>query len=386
MQNNHYVSVRQFGARGDGKSDDTEAIRAAIAALPPRGGVLFFPPGHYLTDTIVAPAYTTILAHSAWTYAWQYEAQLEASGTIISPVREDQPCLIDARAKKGTRFIGLHLHGQKMGKAMHGIFTSNGESGLNSSSDTPAGEQNLVVDDCRIAFFSGSGFYGYRAWVWCIRHSIFFGNGLDGIDAFSSYDAFVIDNQLSGNGRHGMAIDSSVTITANRIEHNGQAGIEIISPHYSQHLQITGNLFCTNRAPAIEIPGGLPGGDSLAVTDPCYAGRHNWDGVPGGRARAIAITGNTMRNSGYAFKEPGDRSCHVRFVGVEGLVFTGNSLTQAEAADAPCYGMVLEKLSDSVIANNALCRGGRIELINDKGGHQNLVIANNAGSLCSKAE
>ena len=71
MQNNHYVSVRQFGARGDGKSDDTEAIRAAIAALPPRGGVLFFPPGHYLTDTIVAPAYTTILAHSACPYAWQ---------------------------------------------------------------------------------------------------------------------------------------------------------------------------------------------------------------------------------------------------------------------------------------------------------------------------
>lgn len=379
------INVRRFGARGDGKTDDTAAIREAIAALPPRGGVLFFPPGHYLSDTIVAPAFTTLMAHSAWTYAWPWDDQETASGTIISPVREDQTCLIDARGKKGTRFVGLHLHGQKKGKAMHGIFTSNSDSGQNGSPDNKAGEQNLVIDDCRIAFFTGSGFYSYRAWVWCIRHSIFFGNGLDGIDGFSSYDAFIIDNQLSGNGRHGLSLDSSITVSGNRIEHNGQAGIEVISPHYPQHLQITGNLFCSNHGPAIEIPGGLPGGDSKAVTDPCYVGRENWDGAPGGHARAIAITGNTLRGSGSAFKEPCDRSCHARFVGVEGLVFSGNVLNQAEGEGGPFYGLVLERLTDSVIANNSMCRGARLELIHDKGGHRNIANTNNIGSLCSKA-
>jgi hypothetical protein len=159
----------------------------------------------------------------------------------------------------------------------------------------------------------------------------------------------------------------------------------VIGPYYPHHLQITGNMFDCNRGPAIEIPGGLPGGDPKDFTDPCYVGRKNWDGVPGRHARGIAITGNTMHGSGCSFKEPCDRSCHVRFVGMEGLAFTGNSLL-SDGEAGPCYGMVLETLTDSVIANNAMCRCAKRELIHDKGGHKNTVIANNPGSLRAKAD
>lgn len=46
------VSVGLFGARGDGQSDDTAPIQAAIGSVPP-GGTLVFPPGTYriATDT-----------------------------------------------------------------------------------------------------------------------------------------------------------------------------------------------------------------------------------------------------------------------------------------------------------------------------------------------
>ena len=37
--------VRQFGAKGDGTGDDTDAVKKAIASLPRYGGVLYFPPG-----------------------------------------------------------------------------------------------------------------------------------------------------------------------------------------------------------------------------------------------------------------------------------------------------------------------------------------------------
>jgi hypothetical protein len=40
------VDVRRHGARGDGRTDDSAAIRAAVAAMTP-GSVLFFPPGRY---------------------------------------------------------------------------------------------------------------------------------------------------------------------------------------------------------------------------------------------------------------------------------------------------------------------------------------------------
>lgn len=44
------VSVRDFGARGDGETVDTAAIQAAVDALP-QGGILRFPPGTYRIES-----------------------------------------------------------------------------------------------------------------------------------------------------------------------------------------------------------------------------------------------------------------------------------------------------------------------------------------------
>ena len=40
--------VKTYGALGDGTTDDTTAIQAALAAIPAAGGVLYFPAGRYL--------------------------------------------------------------------------------------------------------------------------------------------------------------------------------------------------------------------------------------------------------------------------------------------------------------------------------------------------
>ena len=45
------VNVRDFGAVGDGETNDTVAIQTAIACLP-AGGRLIFPPGCYLTSPL----------------------------------------------------------------------------------------------------------------------------------------------------------------------------------------------------------------------------------------------------------------------------------------------------------------------------------------------
>ena len=47
------ISVRDFGATGDGVTLDTSAIQAAIEACTNMGGgTVFLPPGNYLTGTI----------------------------------------------------------------------------------------------------------------------------------------------------------------------------------------------------------------------------------------------------------------------------------------------------------------------------------------------
>nr|MDA8319057.1 glycosyl hydrolase family 28-related protein [Actinomycetota bacterium] len=54
-------NVRDFGARGDGTTDDTAAIQAAVnAAVAAAGGIVYFPPGTYpISSTITIPALTT---------------------------------------------------------------------------------------------------------------------------------------------------------------------------------------------------------------------------------------------------------------------------------------------------------------------------------------
>lgn len=330
------VSVAQYGTAGDGQTDDTGAIQRAMAALPEKGGVLFFPPGTYATDTIKLPSSSTLLAHGAWGYR-------DIGGTVLTPLRDDQPCLIDANGCVGARLVGLTLDGQERGTAMCGMYVKRGDA-----------EQNVVVDDCRIERFSGSGLVMDIAHVWAVRHSIIMNNGLDGIDAHRGYDAWVGDNQIAANGRHGLNLLASVTLTGNRIEHNGDAGIYLYGQK-EDGIQITGNLFCTNHGPGIDSPGAH---------------------------RCLTVTGNSFRYNG-ADQESDDpvRSCHVRFRNNYGLVMTGNSFNAVDRY--PATGMVLEKLVDSVVANNTLFQGATRELIRDLGGHINTVIENNPGSMVS---
>ncbi|CAG7614866.1 hypothetical protein PAESOLCIP111_01755 [Paenibacillus solanacearum] len=51
------ISVRWFGARGDGQTDDTAAIQAAIRVCGERGGTVYIPAGRYICSaTIVVPS------------------------------------------------------------------------------------------------------------------------------------------------------------------------------------------------------------------------------------------------------------------------------------------------------------------------------------------
>ena len=58
---NERVNAKAFGAVGDGSTDDTTAIQAAISAANTSGGTIFFPPGTYkITSTISTQGYTNL--------------------------------------------------------------------------------------------------------------------------------------------------------------------------------------------------------------------------------------------------------------------------------------------------------------------------------------
>lgn len=52
--------VRAFGARGDGRTDDTAAIQRAVDAAARTGGVVKFPPATYMVTRVMLPAGITL--------------------------------------------------------------------------------------------------------------------------------------------------------------------------------------------------------------------------------------------------------------------------------------------------------------------------------------
>jgi len=61
------VSVRDFGAHGDGQADDTAALLKSVAAVAALGGVVWVPSGDYkLTADIVVPTGVTIQGAGMW--------------------------------------------------------------------------------------------------------------------------------------------------------------------------------------------------------------------------------------------------------------------------------------------------------------------------------
>ena len=111
---------------------------------------------------------------------------------------------------------------------------------------------------------------------------------------------------------------------------------------------------------------------------------------PESRPGLLSVTGNIIRDSGWSRTragrppQPAENDCQVFFRDCLGLAFTGNSVLackQGEGITMPSRGLVIEKLTDSVIVGNSFFHSATKEWLVDGGGHQNTVIANNAGSL-----
>ena len=71
------VSVRDFGAVGDGTADDTKALLAAVAATAGKGKIVWVPAGDYkLTGDIVLPSDVTVQGAGMWHTTFVGDAEL----------------------------------------------------------------------------------------------------------------------------------------------------------------------------------------------------------------------------------------------------------------------------------------------------------------------
>ena len=192
----------------------------------------------------------------------------------------------------------------------------------------PGTEQNIIIDDCRISGFSGSGIRLDNCWVFAVRHSLIKGNRLSGIDSSGNYDGWIIDNQITGNHRGGIYGDgfNSVTITANRTEWNRHGGLVVDQ------------------------------GGSLHICN-CFLDRNYGSSVSLNRVATSTVTGNIFRRNGFHQSDSPDKDCHVLLKKSRGVTVTSNTMfagifppgTTKNPA-SPGHGLILERLTRCVIA------------------------------------
>ncbi|MGF6221942.1 M10 family metallopeptidase C-terminal domain-containing protein [Pseudomonas frederiksbergensis] len=251
-------NVQNFGAKGDGITDDTAAIQSAIdAAAAAGGGQVYMPTGTYIVSGGEEPSDGCLMLKSnvylygdgmgATTVKVADGSDTKITGVIRSAYGEEthdfgvSNLTIDGNRDSTTGKIDGWFNGYIPGEAGY--------------------DSNVTLDSVEIKDCSGYGFDPHEQTVnMVIKNSVSHGNGLDGFVAdFLSYSTFE-NNIAYDNDRHGFNIVTSThdfTLTNNVAYDNGGNGIviqrgseDIPSP---SNITITGGEVYGNGAEGVLI-------------------------------------------------------------------------------------------------------------------------------------
>lgn len=214
------LTVKDFGAVGDGITDDTTAIQTAINTIG-EGGVVYFPPGTYKTSGPVYPLRQQILEG---THANKYSAALFPS--VRCSIKADPASWNgDSVIRSTPSSYGVELRnlaiigpGTNHASVVHGVY-------FGPSSES-TGERAWNIKDCLISSCSGDGIAGHM-WVFDMRdtHIAQCRTGLHTFDNDGLLDTRIIGCNIYFNRDAGILIDGgwtgAIDIIGCRVERSG---------------------------------------------------------------------------------------------------------------------------------------------------------------------
>jgi len=334
------VSVKDFGATGDGSTDDAVAIQAAIDSIS-SGGIIFFPKGTYIIGTGLG-----IRSNNTLVGANRYDSVLKTkAGTDITLINDgsgvnSKICITD-----------LGFSGNKANVSAGQIMN------LEKTED-------FLVSNCRIIDSKGDGMiirqcsYGQivnNNIVNCDNHGI----SLTNTDAQGN-DIQIVGNSIKNPGASGINVSqqNNVTVTGNSVRHT------------SGHVDSSGQ------------PTGYGGVRFSNDTTRCVAGNNAIQGmsrgifVVGTAGAYNTIDGNVMNDSGIQ---------GILIQASYQLVTDNTVIDPGKNSNTnPSAGIELSNAADGTAAqivqiqNNQIIGGGSM----DKGikisstGHRNVITGN----------
>jgi parallel beta-helix repeat protein len=219
------ANVRDMGASGNGSTDDTAAIQAAVDRVSGSGGTVFVPDGTYLVD-----AATSIRLGSKMTFRMSNNAILKAM-----PTGDISSRLIRIMDKSDVNVIGGTLMGER--------YAHTGTTDMSGDGISIAGVSNIVVEGVTAKDFWEDGFY-VTEW-----------NGIP------SKNVKICNVIADNNRRQGMSIVSADgvivrgSIFKNTNGTDPMAGIDI-EPNLNQtvsNVQVLNSQMLSNQGYGIEL-------------------------------------------------------------------------------------------------------------------------------------
>ncbi|MDD2553235.1 MAG: glycosyl hydrolase family 28-related protein [Desulfotomaculaceae bacterium] len=342
------INVKEFGAKGDGETDDTAALQNAVDSLSPGGGTVVFPPGTYITkDQITVRDKVSLIGSGI-------------NVTVIKNINNTHILRLDDGASD-LIVRGLTLDGNK-GITGYGILavTANKNITIESCKVCNTGSigilfsnpgiENIIIRDnilsdigsSRIehAGYEGNGLYlgGGAGRIQVYRNSIsrVYGHAcvfMAGVKDITVSDNHLFDTryraiQCFGNGNRNVLIENNNIYNTGAINDSGEA------------LGCNGILIDSSDAPPRSF---TIRGNTLANIG--ENGIECWSGA--------IIEGNTIDRTGYRSDLAGDSKegihiCSGSIVKNNTVKNTGTKGIELNAIDAVYKDTVIE---ENIIAN-----------------------------------
>jgi len=303
------VSVKDFGAVGNGVTNDTAAIQAAFSAVSGTKATVFFPPGIYVTSSIITQpdgvivqgsgsgGYTaitgasdgsTIIQSSVTTTAW-----IMGAGCVLQDIQVRPTNYASVTYSLGNYPSGTNnaAYGIKCGASA--MLTRVVVIGFATSGFYVTGP-TVKLDNCfafnnAIGLSSAAGNDG-----WATDCVFMFNCGAAGVDATNMGYWRWTSNRIEWNARYGLIAGGENSGTNNLFDRNGWAGLYLADGNWGQTW--TGNYFSRNGCGGDPTQGYGRWGFSTP-TDPSWVTTTAADScqINFGYQRGITIVGNRYR-------------------------------------------------------------------------------------------
>lgn len=276
---NLVVNVKDYGATGNGTTDDTGAISGAILALV-NHGTLYFPPGKYRmgsgATTFNSLSYITITGEGAEIYM----DNANANTFVFSYTCSDfEVCNLRFTSSATVRASGIHLRSYCSNVKIHDCsFSNSSDFAVHISNDNPTPTYTTNVEVCHNIFTNtcGDGVHVGCANSVNIEGNIFYQTGDDSIgiirDSLSGAGSLtpsrinIIGNTINRAGYGpsavsgcGMRIEEAndVLVSGNLVDFTYQAPIRVgrytSTTAYNSRIKISGNKVLNGNQLAGEI-------------------------------------------------------------------------------------------------------------------------------------